>query len=393
VTSASQLNSATRQISVRSVIDIVLRQGLVSRAELARLTGLSKQTVSDVVRELEAGGFIRERGRIQGATGRSATTYEMRRDAAFVLGVDLGGTKIHAALADIMGGISAEAIEETDRRGGLDVVAQIEAMLKRLAAKAGIARADIRRGAMGSPGVFDAASGRIALAPNIAGLDAIDMVAALGERLGFEVTVENDVNLAAEGEQWLGSCREVKDFVFIALGTGIGMGIVADGRLVRGARGAAGEIAYLPLGGDPYDARGYRFGTLEAALAGTAIIDRYRGLGGRDARDTADVFDRLRHEDRAAEATIDEAARLLAQALMAVRAVIDPQLIVLGGGIGSRMELVERVRRALAIRYAAEPLAIAPSALGGRATIVGAIGTALARLHDDLFGRTADGAQ
>ena len=389
MTTESRLNAATRQISVRAVMDAVLRQGLISRAELARVTGLSKQTTSDVVRALESGGFLGKSGRVQGATGRSAVTYELRRDAAFVLGIDLGGTKVHLALADITGTILCERVEQTDRRGGLAVVRQIAALLGGLAAEGGMAKARIRQGAMGSPGVFDAASGRIMLAPNIPGLDEIDMVAAMRAHLDLEVTIENDVNLAAEGERWRGSCRDVANFAFVALGTGIGMGIVADGRLLRGARGSAGEIAYLPLGGDPYDARFYRFGTLESALGGTAILERYRGLGGRGADDVAGIFERLRLEDREAEITLDEVARLLAQALMAARALLDPDLIVLGGSIGGRAEFVERVRRALGHRYPGEPLAVQPSVLGGRATLTGAIGMALARLHDELFGRTA----
>jgi predicted NBD/HSP70 family sugar kinase len=386
VTSACQPNSLTRQISVRAVIEVVLRRGLVSRAELARVTGLSKQTTSDVIRDLEAGGWIRASGQAQGATGRSATTYELQEDGAFVLGVDLGGTKIHVALANLIGAIVAEAVEETDRRGGTHVVEQIDKMMKRVAAGAGVDIAMIRRGAMGSPGVCQPSTGRITIAPNILGLDEIDVTQALRRHLGFDMAIENDVNLAAKGEHWQGCCRNAENFAFVALGTGIGMGLVAGGRLVRGARGAAGEIAYLPLGGDPFDARAYRVGTLESALGSAAILERYRGLGGRAAGDVRGIFDRLRHGDREAEATLDEAARLLAQALMAVRAVADPELVVLGGSIGARPELVLRVRRALGLRYLAEPLAIEPSALGNRATLIGAIGMALTRLHDDLFG-------
>jgi predicted NBD/HSP70 family sugar kinase len=97
------------------------------------------------------------------------------------------------------------------------------------------------------------------------------------------------------------------------------------------------------------------------------------------------IFERLQHDDAAAEATLDEVARLLVQALMAVRAVADPEMIVLGGSIGQRFELIERVR-ALVLRYMADPLPVVASALGNRATIIGAIGMALTQLHDELFG-------
>ncbi len=376
-----------RQMSVRAVMETLMRAGPISRAELARVTGLSKQTASEVVRDLEANGWVRERGQTQGLVGRSATTYELDVSRAYVLGVDLGGTKVHVALADLAGAIAAEEIEATDKRGGQHVVEQIAALTSRAASRAGADPRRIRYGAMGSPGVFQPGSGRINIAPNIPNLDRIDVVQALRDRLGFAVAVENDVNLAAVGERWRGCCRDASTFAFVALGTGIGMGLMADGKLIRGARGAAGEIAYLPLGGDPFDSRGYRLGTLETAIGSVAILERFRGLGGEGVEDVRGVFDRLVDGDPAARTTIDEVARLLAQALMAVRALLDPELVVLGGSIGSRPELVERVRALLA-GFMTEPLRVEASPLGGRAALLGAVGTALSTLYDAVFGLT-----
>jgi predicted NBD/HSP70 family sugar kinase len=376
-----------RQMSVRAVVEALMRSEAISRAELARLTGLSKQTASEVVRDLEANGWIRERGQTQGLVGRSAITYEIDVTRAYVLGVDLGGTKVHVALADLAGTVVLEEIEPTDKRGGVHVVEQIGALMAKAAAAAGADPARIRCGAMASPGVFQPGTGRINIAPNIPGLGEIDVARALRERLGFAVAVENDVNLAAVGERWRGCGREAETFAFVALGTGIGMGVIADGKLIRGARGAAGEIAYLPLGGDPFDSRGYRLGTLESAIGSVAIVERYRGLGGEGADDVRAVFDRLDTGDPQARATVDEVARLLAQTLMAVRAVLDPELVVLGGSIGSRPELVEAVRGFLG-RCMAEPLRVEASPLGNRAAIVGAVATALSALYDAVFGVT-----
>ena len=374
-----------RQLSVRSVMEAMLRRGPVSRAELARITQLSKQTISEVVRALEKSGWIGVSGQVQGALGRSAVTYELREDAAVVLGIDLGGTKLHVALANLAGTVVAEAVEPTDKRGGVHVIAQIGAMAKRLLKEAGRRGGGLSGAAMGCPGVVDPRTGAIEIAPNIPGFGEMDVVEALGRRLGCRALIENDVNLAAKGEQWQGSCRDVQTFVLVALGTGIGMGLIADGRLVRGARGAAGEIAYLPLGGDPFDSRLYRHGTLETAVGSRAILDRYRGHGGTGADDVRGVFERLAAGDKAAEAALEETARLLTQALMAVRAIIDPARIVLGGSIGVRPELIARVR-ALSEARLPDKLPIEPSALGARGTVVGAVATALAQLYEDLFG-------
>jgi predicted NBD/HSP70 family sugar kinase len=369
---------------VRLVVERLLRDRSVSRAEIARSTGLSKQTISEVMRDLERDGWVHEDGQIQGSVGRSAVTYALRPDAAFVLGIDLGGTKLHIALADLHGEIVAESIEPTSCDGGAAVVAQIERMKDALLHQASVPAQRLRGGVMGSPGMVDPASGSIVIAPNIPGLDSLDVRAALRERLGIDIAIENDVNLAAIGEHWRGNSRKARSFAFIAVGTGIGMGIFSDGYLVRGARGAAGEIAYLPLGGDPYDARGLRYGTLETAIGSVGIIERYVGLGGSPGSTVRDVFDRLDIEE-AARITIDEVSRILTTAILAVHSILDSEIIILGGSIGARPELKLRIDEHLG-RCMREPVRIELSALGNRATLIGAIGSALDLVHRSLFG-------
>jgi predicted NBD/HSP70 family sugar kinase/biotin operon repressor len=379
---------AARQQSIRLVIQRLLRDGSVSRAEIARGTGLSKQTISEVMRELERDGWVVEDGQVQGSVGRSAVTYALRPDAAFVLGIDLGGTKLHMALADLQGAVVAESIEPTAQDGGAAVVAQIGLVADALLARAGVPRERLRGAVMGSPGMVDPASGAIVIAPNIAGLDTLDVRSALRTRLGIDVAIENDVNLAAVGEHWRGNSRKARSFAFIAVGTGIGMGIFADGQLIRGARGAAGEIAYLPLGGDPYDARGLRLGTLETAAASAGIAARYAAFGGTPGRTVREIFDVL-DSDEAARVTIDEVGRVIASAILAVHSVLDPEIIIMGGSIGARPELKLRIEAHLS-RCMRAPVRIELSALGTRATLLGAIGGAIDCLHHALFGVGAD---
>ncbi len=162
------------------------------------------------------------------------------------------------------------------------------------------------------------------------------------------------------------------------------MGIFADGHLIRGARGAAGEVAYLPLGGDPYDARGQRLGTLETAIGSAGIIERYTALGGAPGSTVRDVFDRL-ETDEAARITIDEVGRIVTTAILAVHSILDPEIIVMGGSIGARPELKLRIDANLG-RCTREPVRIGLSALGNRATLIGAIGSAIDHVHRSLFG-------
>ena len=331
-----------RQLSVGAVVDWIIHRGPVSRAAVAKATGLSKQTVSEVVRELERQGWVRPSGRTSGNVGRSATNYEICPDAAYVVGVDLGGTKVHAAIADLACEVVAEASEPTAEKGGRAVVKQIASLTTRLAKRAGIPRDRIRLAAMGTPGVLDQASGAIRLAPNIPGFDKLDVIGALRAALASEVIIENDVNIAAIGEQWLGKAKGKATFAFLALGTGFGMGFLSEGRLMRGARGAAGEIAYLPIGGDPFDPASQEHGTLEEAVGAAGIVRRYRAAGGREAVTVRDIFDRMAAGDAVARATIVETARLIALTALAVATLLDPEMIVLGGSIGARLRARRR---------------------------------------------------
>ena len=374
-----------RQISMHAVTRTLLANGPTSRADLAKRTGLSKQTVSDVVRELEDAGWLAPLGRTAGRPGRSAVTYAINGRAAIAGAVDLGGSKVHVAIVDLLGEVIGETIEPTDPRGGPHVLAQIGRLLDGLMGAIAPPLRHLRLVVLGTPGVFHPETGRIAAAPNIQGLGDIDMRLALAEQTGAPVVIENDVNLAARGEQWRGHGVGIGNFVFIGLGTGIGMGIIADGHLLRGARGGAGEVAYLPIGGDPFDARGFRQGTLESAVGSVAIAERYAGLANTTGPTVRDIFARLAAGDGAAAATLEETARLIAAAIAAVVAVLDPELVVLGGGIGARPELLDPVRRLLP-RCTPFPPRLELSALGNRATLTGAIGVAVGRMHDEFFG-------
>jgi glucokinase len=260
-----------------------------------------------------------------------------------VIGVDLGGSNIRAvAVAD--GRIVVEAAEETRQGSAPAVIDQVAEVCRRLTDLGSVAAV-----AVGVPGVVR--RGRIELAPNLPPFGDIDLPAALGELLGVPVRVDNDVNMATEAEHRHGHGRGVADFVFVAVGTGVGMGVVADGRLLRGSAGAAGEIAMLPLGE----------ATLEELAGGAGIATR------AGAPTAQDVFAAAAAGDREAAAIIDEQADALAHALLAVQAVLDPELVVFGGGIGSRVDVVARVQGRLA-----RPLALRVSALGERAGAVGA---------------------
>lgn len=374
-----------RQISSYAVIQTILSDGPTSRADLAKRTGLSKQTVSDVVFELETAGWLKPHGWTTGRPGRSAVVYEINAAAGLAAAVDLGGTKLSVAIGDLLGNALAEITVPTDPRGGVHVLEQVAVQVEALAAQVGASARQLKTIVLGTPGVFHPETANISAAPNIPGLDEIDVPGVLTGRLSVPLVIDNDVNLAARGEQWCGHGAGLRNFVFIALGTGVGMGIIAEGHLLRGARGAAGEIGYLPLGGDPYDPRGFSLGTFESAAGSAAIASRYAGYGGRRGATVRDIFLALADGDAAARATIEETARIVATAIAAVASVLDPQTVILGGSIGVRPELIDAIRRVLP-RCTPSPPAVEASILGSRAGLVGALAVAVDRMHDGLFG-------
>ena len=376
--------ASTRQITLRMVMRILLDRGAVSRAELARLTGLSKQTMSEVFRELESGGWVQMTGRTQGSVGRSAATFEACANRALVFGADVGGTKIQAVVADMHGVFLSEVMEPTDKRGGDHVIAQLAHMSDTLARRAGLPLERVLVGTIGIPGAYDARANNLFMVPNIAGIEGTSLPDRLKALVGFDVHIGNDVNMAAKGEQWRGMGRDIDSFVFIALGTGIGMGIINEGRVLRGSRGAAGEISTLPIGASPYDGRTFRAGALESSIGSAAIRERYEGRGGEAGLTVRQIIDRIAEGDMIAVATIDEIARTVAEAILAVSAVVDPERVILGGSIGARPELLARVQYFLP-RCMAMPPECAISQLGSRAGLYGTIASSLDILREQLF--------
>ncbi len=374
---------SSRQQIQRAVILAAISNEQVSRAELARVSGLSKQTMSDVFRDLEDDGWIEVVGRTTGNVGRSAAVYRLSPKRALLFGADVGGTKVHAALTDAHGNVLAEREEPTTQDGGEAFCEQILACCRTLAQEAGEPMDRVVAGTVGIPGAFDPARRKLFMVPNIAGLNDYPIEDDLAQRLGFPVRVDNDVNMAAKGEMWRGEGQNIPCFVFIALGTGVGMGIINEGRVLSGSRGAAGEIATLPIGGDPFDARNFHAGALERSVGSIAIRDRYEGSGGVKGLTVRDIFDAIDRGDEIANATLTEVARQLAVGIVAICAVLDPQRIVMGGSIGAREELVERIRHFIPMCSPTPPECVV-STLGRRAGLLGTISQSRDLLLDIL---------
>lgn len=295
----------------------------------------------------------------------------VEQPARYLVGIDLGGTKIHAAVATLDGEIVADIVEGTGDERGSSLPGRARGITDRLLETAGIEYSTVVGVGMGIAGVIDPGEGELRLAPNLGDVDGVDLRALFDSAFECTVTIDNDVNLAALGEWRYGHARGCDDFVVISVGTGIGMGIVANGQLVRGAFNAAGEIGFLPFGADPLDEENQIRGPLEEAVAGDAIARRYNDQNAQSL-DTSEVFDRAAAGDgRAAEAT-DIEARYVAQAIVSVKAVLDPALVVISGGVGTRAGFADQIVPWLSA-FGVDGLDIRTSILGNGGAVRGAI--------------------
>ncbi|MFC4079024.1 ROK family transcriptional regulator [Amycolatopsis samaneae] len=376
-----------RELNQRLVLERLRKGGAATRPQLAGDTGLSKPTVGQALLDLERHGLVRAAGHSLPGPGRAAVLYRATPDAGHVVGVDIGRRAIRIAVADLEGSIVARLDEPNRCRSAGALVRSVGASAARAVAEAGLSPADVVSTVVGTPGIPDPRTGTVHRAPNLPGWERRgllhDLRAALGP-LGADLVVENDANLTAVGEHALGAALGVDVLVCLTVGTGIGLGVLIGGKLFRGASGAAGEIADLPYGRHP--ARARRPGPMEDAAAGHAVVAaaQARGLTVRTAKD---VFARARAGDPAALEVVEQEAVKLAYVVASVTAVLDPGLIVLGGGIGGNADLLAGpLRRALAATTPFAPELVAGQ-LGEDAVLAGAIATALDTAREVVFDR------
>ena len=370
-----------RTLNQGALLQRLRESGPLSRAQLSRDTGLSKPTVSQALAELEAAGLVRPVGRAAPARGRTAILYESDPTAGYVVGIDIGRAWIRVAVADLAGEIIARSDTPNRSRTGAAVVRAVAREARAAVKQAGIGWRRVVHTVVGSPGVFDPSTGRLWHAPNLPDWSKPGLADELRDALTPSTAIENDANLAAVGERDFGRGREARNFVYVELGTGLGVGIVIDGEIHRGARGAAGEVGYIPWPGTPSSERG----RLEEATSAAAVVASARAAGMRGDLTAKDVFDAARKGDRKALLAVDEEAVRIAQLLATITAVVDPEFIVLGGGIGASADLLRpRIEQQL---HELTPLEthVEESELGQDAIVLGAIATALESAREIVF--------
>lgn len=384
-----------RSNNERLLLERLRTGGPTSRAQLARDTGLSKPTVSHALAALERFGLVRAAGTATAERGRSALLYEPDPTAGYVLGIDIGRARLRAAVADLSGTVLARADLPNRERTATGVADAAAGAAADALAEAGVSADRVIHAAAGTPGVFDPEHGRVRFAVNLPGWGRAGLFERIGERLGgVELSVHNDANLAALGEHDLGAGRGSRLFVYVLIGTGLGVGIVAGGELFTGAHGAAGEVGFLPVSfTGSADAAGRpeapRRGALEEAVSADAVVRAAREHGMTGRLTAKSVFEHARQGHEPALAAVRQEGERVAHVVAALGALLDPDVVVLGGGVGHGADLLlEPVRQILHDTTPLRPT-VAASELGDDAVLLGAITTALRTARPRVFDRVA----
>ncbi len=364
-----------RSANRAAILQALIRSGPASASALAEDLGLSRPAVRRLVNELKAARWVRDANQPQSA-GRPAALVEINGVDHLSLGLDLGGTKFYGAITDLAGTFRFERTVSHHGSLGEAGYRLVVDMLAELLAAAQTYNQPIMGISVGVPGVTRHQQGLVVATSNLEWYN-FPLGQRLQDRFHLPVAVDNDVNLAALGEAWYGAGKACSNLIWINVGTGIGSGILIDGRLYRGAQEIAGEIGYLLPGREFLQADYPGFGALELQAAGIGLARRgAEALRQAEATPQGEVTARTvteayRNGEAWAVPLIEEALDYLAIAIGAAASFLDPELVVLGGGVMQSLgAFVEPLARRLAGKIPRVPPVVV-SSLGARAAVLG----------------------
>ncbi|MER7503924.1 ROK family transcriptional regulator [Nonomuraea pusilla] len=353
-----------RRLNTRATLHALRQNGPQTLTQLARAAGLSRQTAEVALSDLTERGLAEEVAPTEGKAGRPARRFRFRAEAGHVVGLDVGPRRILAMLADLNGDVIEERRLDADEHlPAAERLALAERAATGCVTAAGLARGGVWAATAGTSGVVDR-SGRVSISTLIPGWTGLDLGGHVGRWFGCPGFAANDANLAAVAEHWRGSARHVEDLVYVLSGYRAGHGLLLDGRLRTGRTGSAGELGALPL-------TGWEDSSVVLTEAG---------------RDAEEIFQAARAGEEQALAVVDRLAHGLARGASALVLVVDPELVVVGGGFSRAGEpLLERMRAHLG-EMCRNPPEVALSTFGEESIALGAVRTALDHVERERLG-------
>jgi glucokinase len=388
--------SHLRQTNARGLLQLLQEHNPCSKADLVRYSGLSAPTVSSGIAHLESLGLVESMGDGESSGGRPPGLLRFNATHGYVAAADIGGTRLRMVLADLNGTVITQwsVLLGSDQKTPERVCSLAAEGVKVMCRQSGIPLRKILHLAAGAPGITNVATGVVLSAPNLDRWNDVSLRSLLQDAVGVPCLVENDTNLAAQGEHWRGAARGIDNFVFIALGTGVGAGIFLHGKLHHGAHWNAGEIGYFGLSGKKrLPIRMRELGQLERAIGGRGIEEEWlRVLHRTSPKATREltqmkasqIFDLAKEGDRCAIEVVRYTAAILSDAIADISLLLNPEIIVLGGGIGSHEELCRATEKLMQRHEFAQP-ALRSSSLGSQAQLHGALSLSLSSVEEQLL--------
>jgi predicted NBD/HSP70 family sugar kinase len=390
-TPAPGSQSSLREANQRRLVQAVQQAGALTQAEIARRSGLSPATVSNIVHDLEAAGVLVVT--TTSANGRRARSVRLSRAAGVAVGIDFGHSHLRVAVGDLGHEVLAEQAVPLDVDSaadeGLDTAARL---VKELLANADATPAQMRTVAMGVPGPLHA-TGVLGSSSILPGWVGVHPATALRERLGIEVLVDNDANLGALGESVWGAARGRGDVAYVKVSTGVGAGLVIGGRIYHGVGGTAGELGHMTIDEQGQVCRCGNRGCLETFAAAPFLLELLRHSHGPNL-DFGRMLELAKSGDTGCRRVIADAGRHIGVAVANLCNLLNPGAVVVGGDLAQVGELLlEPIRttvRRQAIPSAADAVVIVGSELGPRAELLGALALALSTATPLLPGSQAN---
>ena len=376
-----------KQTDARKVLLHLRENDFASLDKLERHTGLSSSRLSAAVSILVKARLVERASSGKSNAGRRNNAFRINAGYGYVVGVDIGGSNLRIALADMNGTVLGKWSTSTKRTSSPGmVIKQIAEGVTFLLEHASVSRRSLLAVAAGAPGITDGDAGVVVTTSYLKGWKDVPLRRLLESALRIPAAVENDVRMAAIGENWKGAARAVGNFVFLAIGTGIAAGVFANGRLIHGTDWTAGEVGYMHVPGAPEEAaRRGAPGSLESVIGGDGIRKQWlrsrNGTGTEATRNltATEIFEQARAGDLVAKGVLNRSAKLLAYAVYNISLVLNCRLFILGGGVGMSTPLRDATQRFLEKYREPVQAKLMVSSLGQDAQLVGAIRLALSK--------------
>jgi predicted NBD/HSP70 family sugar kinase len=391
--------SSLREFNRLRIVDFLRTNGTASRAELARRTGLSRSTISTLVADLQRRGLVVERaGQFagEGQPGRPAALLELDPTAAAAVGIDFDHDKIRVAVSDLSRSVLAEASAphdvDHDAQGALDLAAKLT---EKVLGEASLKRDRLLGVGVALAGPIDHDKGALHPSDVLPGWADIDAAKELEQRLDTPAYVDNDANLGALAEVTLGAGRNARFAAYVSISSGIGAGIVVDGRPYHGHRGTAGEIGHVVVDPQGPICRCGNRGCLETLASGPALLKLVQDSRDRELS-VREMIELARDGDAGCRRAIADAGQVVGKVVAGLVNLFSPEMVVIGGDLGEAGDLLldplrEAVRRD-ALPAAAEGLKVVAGELGERANLLGALALVLMQSEHEVAARVAGSA-